>query len=167
MGRELRLKIKLRVDTLFRRAFSRKVSPAEIYGGIDLAATAPAKKPCSRLVKWTRAIKTKAKRILFGGDSGSGLGLNPIPRGYVAVWVGQTAGERVRVLVPVVHLNHPWFGDLLKKSEMEFGFEHDGGIIFPCRLSEFERLQHRIAAAIQCRRRKLLPWKRNTSFRSC
>ena len=67
-----------------------------------------------------------------------------VPKGQMAVYVGQSDGEFERILVPVVYFNHPLFGDLLKESENEFGFNQPGGLTIPCRISEFERVQTRI-----------------------
>ncbi|XP_052194712.1 auxin-induced protein 15A-like [Diospyros lotus] len=54
-----------------------------------------------------------------------------VPKGHVAVYVGET--ERKRFIVPVLYLNHPWFQSLLSQAEEEFGFEHPmGGLTIPC-----------------------------------
>lgn len=88
----------------------------------------------------------------------------PVPKGYMAVYVGQKDGDFQRYLVPVVHFNHPLFGDLLKESENEYGFNQPGGLAIPCRISEFERVQTRIKMVHSTS--KLLRWKKNTSNRS-
>ncbi|KAL0425829.1 UNVERIFIED_CONTAM: Auxin-responsive protein SAUR36, partial [Sesamum radiatum] len=127
-------------------------------------------KPFSGLIRWTHCLRTKAKAILCRNlDPGRGTfgpGQEPVlekpppvPKGHMAVYVGQKDGDFQRILVPVVYFNHPLFGDLLKESEKEYGFNHSGGITIPCRISEFERVQTRIKA-VQCNR-KLLSWKRN------
>lgn len=74
----------------------------------------------------------------------------------MAVYVGQKDGVFQRVLVPVIYFNHPLFGDLLREAEEEYGFAHPGGITIPCRISEFERVQTRIAAGNDSRR--FLTW---------
>ncbi|KAK4483173.1 hypothetical protein RD792_010353 [Penstemon davidsonii] len=51
-----------------------------------------------------------------------------VPKGYMAVYVGQKDGDFERVLVPVECFNHPLFGDLLKESEEEYGFNHPVGL---------------------------------------
>ncbi|CAA2957560.1 auxin-responsive protein SAUR36-like [Olea europaea var. sylvestris] len=88
---------------------------------------------------------------------------NPVtvPKGHLAVYVGQKDGDLRRILVPVVYFNHPSFGDLLEESEKEYGFDYAGGIAIRCRISEFERVQSLIKAG-QCTR-KLLTWKRSNS----
>ncbi|XP_047329921.1 auxin-induced protein X15-like [Impatiens glandulifera] len=62
--------------------------------------------------------------------------LSIVPKGHVAVYVGES--ERKRYVVPVSYLNHPLFQDLLGKAEEEFGFDHPmGGLTIPCREEEF------------------------------
>ncbi|KAK6916663.1 Small auxin-up RNA [Dillenia turbinata] len=54
-----------------------------------------------------------------------------VPKGYLAVYVGEM--EKKRFLVPVSYLNQPSFQDLLRKAEEEFGFDHPmGGLTIPC-----------------------------------
>ncbi|XP_038706689.1 auxin-induced protein 15A-like [Tripterygium wilfordii] len=55
-----------------------------------------------------------------------------VPRGFLAVYVGET--EKKRFVVPVSYLNEPSFQELLSKAEEEFGFDHPmGGLTIPCR----------------------------------
>ncbi|KAK6162539.1 hypothetical protein DH2020_002380 [Rehmannia glutinosa] len=163
MGRIRGFLLKHRVGTLFRRHYS----PAA-YGRLD-PPQATRVKPFSRLITWTKRLRTKTKAILSKNtDSGRGYVRarqepflekpGPIPKGHMAVYVGQKDGDYERILVPVVYFNHPLFGDLLEESEKEYGFNHPGGITIPCRISEFERIQTRIKA-VHCTR-KLLSWKR-------
>jgi len=54
-----------------------------------------------------------------------------VPKGFLAVYVGET--EKKRFVVPVSYLNQPSFQDLLSKAEDEFGFDHPmGGLTIPC-----------------------------------
>ncbi|KAI3444712.1 hypothetical protein Pfo_001377 [Paulownia fortunei] len=167
MGRIRGFLLKHRVTTLFRRVLRRQCFPAA-YRRLD-PSQGTRVKPFSRLISWTHRLRTKAKAILSKNvDSGRGyirVGQEPvlekhapIPKGHMAVYVGQKDGDFQRILVPVVYFNHPLFGDLLKESEKEYGFNHPGGITIPCRISEFERVQTRIQA-VQCTR-KLLSWNR-------
>ncbi|XP_060179976.1 auxin-responsive protein SAUR36-like [Lycium barbarum] len=71
---------------------------------------------------------------------------NQIPKGHLAVYVGKKQDDACRILVPVIYFNHPLFADLLREAEMVYGFNHSGGIQIPCRISEFEHVQSRIAA---------------------
>ncbi|KAJ9189637.1 hypothetical protein P3X46_000906 [Hevea brasiliensis] len=55
-----------------------------------------------------------------------------VPKGYLAVCVGE--GQKKRFTVPVSLLNKHSFQELLRKAEEEFGFNHlMGGITIPCR----------------------------------
>lgn len=122
----------------------------------------PSTKPMSKLITW-------AKSLCHCSKPGSGyvrIGHEPVkekevavPKGHLAVYVGQKDGDFQRVLVPVIYFNHPLFGQLLRESEEEFGFEHKGGITIPCPISDFERVQTRIAAGSGGARR--LTWKRH------
>lgn len=76
-----------------------------------------------------------------------------VPKGHLAVYVGESDGETRRVMVPVIYFNHPLFGQLLKEAERVHGYNHPGGITLPCRFSEFEKVKMRIAAWDHCHRR--------------
>ena len=124
-------------------------------------------KPISKLLAWGRRLTTGAKALSWARP-GSGyvpLGQDPVeskekavPKGHLAVYVGQKDGDFHRVLVPVIYFNHPLFSELLREAEEEYGFQHQGGITIPCRFSEFERVQTRIAAGSGGRK---LTWKRH------
>ncbi|XP_050387134.1 auxin-responsive protein SAUR36-like [Argentina anserina] len=125
-------------------------------------------KPIAKLLTWGRQLKTGAKSLCCS-KPGSGylqLGQNPVeetkpatvPKGHLAVYVGQKDGDFHRVLVPVIYFNHPLFGQLLKEAEQEYGFAHPGGITIPCPISDFENVKTRIAAGSGHRR---LAWIRN------
>ncbi|KAJ6692807.1 SAUR-LIKE AUXIN-RESPONSIVE PROTEIN FAMILY [Salix purpurea] len=59
-----------------------------------------------------------------------------VPKGFLAVYVGET--EKKRYMVPVSYLNKPVFQDFLSKAEEEFGFDHPmGGLTIPCREDTF------------------------------
>lgn len=83
------------------------------------------------------------------------LDANPVhvPKGHLAVYVGERDGEIQRVLVPVLFLNHPLFEKLLKEAEEVYGFNHAGQITIPCPISEFEHVQTKIAAGEKFRER--------------
>jgi len=85
-----------------------------------------------------------------------------VPKGHLAVYVGQQDGDFHRVLVPVIYFNHPLFGELLREAEEEYGHEHQGGITIPCQISDFERVKTRIAAAGSgAGGARMLAWKRH------
>ncbi|XWS32349.1 hypothetical protein CRYUN_Cryun23aG0151900 [Craigia yunnanensis] len=124
-------------------------------------------KPFSKLISWGRRL-TKGAKSICSVKPGSGyvpIGKDPIneklmevPKGHLAVYVGKKDGDFHRVLVPVIYFNHPLFGELLREAEEEYGFNHQGGITIPCRFSEFEWVQTRIAAGTGGRK---MAWKRH------
>lgn len=121
--------------------------------------------PMVKLITWGRKLTAGAKsRLKVASGSGyAQLGTDPdpsVPKGHLAVYVGQKDGELHRVLVPVIYFNHPLFGELLKQAEEEFGFHHEGGITIPCRFTEFERVKTRIASGSRRGTRpKRLAWR--------
>ncbi|KAI3719219.1 hypothetical protein L6452_20114 [Arctium lappa] len=158
--------IKQRVNSLFRRVCRRNQSPSAGYRRLD-----PSPRSMSKLLKWGVRLKTKAMAIC-SKNSGFfqqqnrpvlGKGCAPpraaVPKGKMAVYVGQKDGDFKRVLVPVIYINHPLFGQLLREAEEEYGHNHPGGITIPCRISEFENVKTRIAAVCGCRK-LLTRWRR-------
>ncbi|KAJ4716684.1 Auxin-responsive protein [Melia azedarach] len=77
----------------------------------------------------------QAKKILQKSSfsaSQSALMSTVVPKGYLAVYVGEN--QMKRFVIPVSYLNNPSFQDLLSQAEEEFGFEHPmGGLTIPCR----------------------------------
>ncbi|XP_075519232.1 auxin-responsive protein SAUR36-like [Primulina tabacum] len=156
MSRRRGFLIKHRLTTLFRQFFRRKRAP-ETYLRLNPIET-EASKVVSRLINWTQHLRTKALAIVSRNDHHAGggyirVGGDPVlekpvqvPKGHIAVYVGQQDGDSQRMSVPVVFINHPLFVDLLKESEREYGFDHPGGITIPCRISEFESVQTQIKA---------------------
>ncbi|CAL9021621.1 unnamed protein product [Prunus brigantina] len=76
---------------------------------------------------------------IYAGIVNSKKGLNKaatsktldIPKGYFAVYVGES--QKKRFVVPISYLNEPLFLDLLSQVEEEFGYDHPmGGITIPC-----------------------------------
>ncbi|OVA12821.1 Auxin-induced protein [Macleaya cordata] len=68
-----------------------------------------------------------------------------VPKGYFAVYVGETETQKKRFVVPVSYLNQPSFQDLLRKAEEEFGFDHPtGGLTIPCNEDMFINLTSRL-----------------------
>nr|XP_043629056.1 auxin-responsive protein SAUR21-like [Erigeron canadensis] len=73
---------------------------------------------------------TKAKKILRRSFSNERT-LTDIPKGYLAVYVGE--GGKKRFIVPVSLLSQASFQELLRQFEEEFGYEHPmGGLTIPC-----------------------------------
>ncbi|XP_071725314.1 auxin-induced protein 15A-like [Rutidosis leptorrhynchoides] len=57
-----------------------------------------------------------------------------VPKGYLAVYVGENGSKKKRFVVPISVLNEPSFQDLLWKAEDEYGFQHPkGGLTIPCK----------------------------------
>ncbi|GAV75608.1 Auxin_inducible domain-containing protein, partial [Cephalotus follicularis] len=108
----------------------------------------------SNILKLARYIQRGAKGICFPNSDPGYIHLGQekankpvsVPKGQLAVYVGQSDDDTKRVLVPVIYFNHPLFVELLKKSERVYGFKYPGGIMIPCGISDFERVQMRIAA---------------------
>lgn len=155
--------LKHRVTSLFRCLHRRNHSTAT-YCRLN-----PSPNSLSRILKWVDRVKAKAREICYknpGFRSGYlkfrqipvlETGHTAVPKGKMAVYVGNDDGDFERVLVPVIYINHPLFGQLLKKAEEEYGHDHPGGITIPCRISEFENVKTRIAAV--CGGRKMLRWR--------
>ncbi|KAL6176040.1 hypothetical protein ACLB2K_052676 [Fragaria x ananassa] len=67
-----------------------------------------------------------------------------IPKGYFAVYVGES--QKKRFVVPISYLNQPLFLDLLSQAEEEFGYHHPmGGITIPCSQDTFIDLTSRLS----------------------
>lgn len=150
---------------IFRRTRTRK-------GYSQISPTSSKPKPISKLITWGRRL-TNGARTLCCRKPGSGyvpVGYDPVerekkvavPKGHLAVYVGQQDGDFHRVLVPVIYFNHPLFGELLREAEEEYGHQHQGGITIPCRISDFERVKTRIAASGSGGGgARMLTWKRH------
>ncbi|KAJ4716680.1 Auxin-responsive protein [Melia azedarach] len=68
-----------------------------------------------------------------------------VPKGYLAVYVGES--QKKRFVIPVSFLNQPSFQELLSKAEEEFGFNHPmGGLTIPCREDIFINLTSKLNA---------------------
>ncbi|XP_057511428.1 auxin-responsive protein SAUR22-like [Actinidia eriantha] len=87
-----------------------------------------------------------AKQILRRSSSAASKALSAtvdVPKGYIAVYVGES--EKKRFVVPISYLNQPSFQDLLSQAEEEFGFDHPmGGLTIPCREDIFIDLTSRL-----------------------
>lgn len=74
-------------------------------------------------------------------STGSSSGRHSIPKGCLAVKVGQEGEEQQRFVVPVSYFNHPLFLRLLKVAEDEYGFDQQGPITLPCHVTEFRNIR--------------------------
>lgn len=67
-----------------------------------------------------------------------------VPKGHFAVYVGEM--EKKRYVVPISYLSHPWFQDLLRQAEEEFGYNHPmGGLTIPCKEDAFVHITSQLA----------------------
>lgn len=113
------------------------------------------RKPMTKICDWGRRLTHRLSRPLrrpqacsyahVGQTPLDSLKPSRVPKGHLAVYVGQKDDGPHRFFVPVIYFNHPLFGDLLRKAEKEYGFHHPGGITIPCGISDFENVQMKIA----------------------
>ncbi|KAE8683793.1 vacuolar-processing enzyme-like [Hibiscus syriacus] len=89
--------------------------------------------------------------IQLGGKEAKRVG---VPKGHLAVYIGESEGNTRRVVVPLIYFNHPLFSELLKDAERVYGLNQSGGITLPCGISEFEKVKMRIADWDHCRRKQ-------------
>ncbi|KAK4477182.1 hypothetical protein RD792_016395 [Penstemon davidsonii] len=89
------------------------------------------------------AINKILRRSLSAGKRSNST-RNDVPKGHLAVYVGES--EKKRFVVPISYLNEPSFQDLLCQSEEEFGFHHPmGGLTIPCTEDLFIHLTSRLS----------------------
>ena len=87
------------------------------------------------------AKKVLRQSKLFANQAGSNQ--MDVPKGYLAVYVGES--QKKRFIVPISFLNQPSFQKLLSIAEEEFGFNHPmGGLTIPCREEVFIHLTSRL-----------------------
>ncbi|KAJ4726734.1 Auxin-responsive protein [Melia azedarach] len=67
-----------------------------------------------------------------------------IPKGCLAILVGQEGEQQKKFVIPVIYINHPLFMQLLKEAEEEYGFDQKGPITLPCHVEEFQTVQNMI-----------------------
>ena len=84
----------------------------------------------------------KALRRTLSGLKEAAMKSTTVPKGYIAVYVGED--QKKRYVVPLTYLNEPAFQELLSMAEEEFGYEHPmGGLTIPCREDIFIDLTSR------------------------
>jgi len=64
-----------------------------------------------------------------------------VPKGSVAVYVGDEQEEQTRFVIPILYFNHPLFLHLLEEAESVYGFCNKGILTIPCQVSDFEYLR--------------------------
>ncbi|KDP27603.1 hypothetical protein JCGZ_19608 [Jatropha curcas] len=93
-----------------------------------------------------RSMFPSVKQILQGKYVLSRNDQSEVPRGHLAVYVGEQ--QKKRFVVPISYLRHPSFQDLLKRAEEEFGFDHPmGGLTIPCKEDAFLDLTSNLLAS--------------------
>lgn len=68
---------------------------------------------------------------------GKSRNLREIPKGYLAVYVGD---EMQRYVIPAIYLSFPDFSVLMESVAEEFGYEQEGGLRIPCEEEEFQEI---------------------------
>lgn len=64
-----------------------------------------------------------------------------VPKGFVAIYVGDEQEEQTRFVIPILYFSHPLFLHLLEETEHVYGFDNKGVLTIPCQVSDFEYLQ--------------------------
>ncbi|XP_061372887.1 auxin-responsive protein SAUR32-like [Gastrolobium bilobum] len=77
----------------------------------------------------------------YGYGHGKKQEYRGVPKGCLAIKVGQQGEEQQRFVVPVMYFNHPLFMQLLKEAEEEYGFDQKGTITIPCHVEEFRNIR--------------------------
>lgn len=151
-GRNRGFKLGRKIIRVFRWV-TRKRGCTSKYEKLEGGNEQRRSKALSRLCKWGKKIQrglfnsvTTRGYVRVGHDSLIDSKPVHVPKGHLAVHVEEPEGHTRRVLVPVLFLNHPLFGKLLKEAENVYGFDHPGQITIPCPISEFENVQTTIAA---------------------
>jgi SAUR family protein len=101
---------------------------------------------CSNLLVRTKRHIVRhfsSRRIGFVEENEKKSGNPPkdVPKGFVAVYVGDGQEEQTRFVIPVFYFNHPLFLHLLEETEHVYGFNQKGVFTIPCQVSDFEYLQ--------------------------
>ncbi|XP_071719633.1 auxin-responsive protein SAUR50-like [Rutidosis leptorrhynchoides] len=86
-------------------------------------------------------LKERLQKGLFLAKKRSFSDQDLVPKdvkeGHFAVIASDDYVER-RFVVPITYLRHPLFLILLERAAEEYGFDHDGALMIPCRPSELE-----------------------------
>ncbi|KAB2635484.1 auxin-induced protein 15A-like [Pyrus ussuriensis x Pyrus communis] len=90
--------------------------------------------------------KKLLRRSFSNTTKGASTNLAYVPKGYFAVYVGES--KKQRFVIPVSFLNEPSFQELLSEAEEEFGFDHPmGRLTIPCRQDAFLHLTSHLNAS--------------------
>lgn len=111
-----------------------------------------------QLIRYLCRVSDRSAFFLLGSDSCSPRGSTnktrrsnsklmkvgcsrQVPEGHLPVYVGE---EMERFVVKAKLLNHPMFKELLDQSANEYGYEQQGVLRFPCRVSVFEQVLEKL-----------------------
>ncbi|XP_076918155.1 auxin-responsive protein SAUR50-like [Bidens hawaiensis] len=61
-----------------------------------------------------------------------------VKEGHFAVIAASDDYVERRFVIPITYLHHPSFLRLLERAAEEYGFDHEGALMIPCRPSELE-----------------------------
>ncbi|CAH9119458.1 unnamed protein product [Cuscuta europaea] len=78
-------------------------------------------------------------RPLDGSESSRGVP-DDVKEGHFVVMAIGDDEKLKRFVVPLSCLTHPSFVRLLDQAAEEYGFEHEGAIVVPCKPSELEKI---------------------------
>ncbi|GMN63353.1 hypothetical protein TIFTF001_032428 [Ficus carica] len=77
--------------------------------------------------------KKLLQRSFSNTSQSSSTEAHDVPKGYLAVYVGDDQTKMKRFVIPISYLNQPSFIALLSQVEEEFGFSHPmGALTIPC-----------------------------------
>ncbi|XP_019156973.1 PREDICTED: auxin-responsive protein SAUR50-like [Ipomoea nil] len=65
---------------------------------------------------------------------------NDVKEGHFAVMAVEDEDNLKRFIVPLSCLRNPCFLRLLERAAEEYGFEHEGALMLPCKSSELEKV---------------------------
>ncbi|KAL0409466.1 UNVERIFIED_CONTAM: Auxin-responsive protein SAUR36 [Sesamum radiatum] len=155
MGRTRGFRLGHRLVKVFKWCIHRRTRRRPVYQRLQTPSSTTG--PFSKLSRWVHSLRRGARSLCSGkrdtgyiraGQEFEQPKLPPsVPKGHLAVYVGDKEDDASRVLVPVIYFNHPLFAELLSEAEKVYGFNQPGGIQIPCPISELENVQMKIAAA--------------------
>lgn len=76
-------------------------------------------------------------QVVMGRSSSRRKEDHGVPKGYVPMIVGKDKEEEERFLVQTKLLKDPFFAELLKMAEQEFGYAQPGVLRIPCDAEQF------------------------------
>lgn len=83
--------------------------------------------------------------VEFEEEEDGGTVPDDVKEGHFAIVAGKNEEqEGQRFVVELCLLKHPAFLRLLELSEEEYGFEHKGALVLPCRADEFQKILQQI-----------------------